>query len=44
MVGLHAVEATDSGEIQHKVPIFLNWDDARIESLKHLGNLGRLQR
>lgn len=44
VLGLHAVEATDSDEIEEKVPLLLDWDDARLESLKHIGNLARLQR
>jgi hypothetical protein len=41
---LHAVEKTDDGFIINKVPLFLDLDDARIESLRRLGNLSRLHK
>jgi hypothetical protein len=44
LLGLHAVAATDDGVIKEQVPLLLDWDDARLQFLKNVGNLKNLQK
>jgi hypothetical protein len=43
LIGLHAV-AEKEGETVEKIPLLLEWDDARREALKQIGNLKKLSK
>jgi len=44
LLGLHAVRATEEGQIEEQIPMLLNWDDARMKSEQNISNLSRLER
>ena len=41
-LGLYAIEENSDGEVHRKIPLLLDWDDARINLNKNLGSLKRL--
>jgi len=43
-IGLYAIVYESENEIAEKVPLLLDWDDARLEAIRRLGNLKSLHR
>ena len=43
-LGLHAIAQLTETEVTEKVPLLLNWDDARRAALKRIGNLNNLHK